>query len=1393
MTAGQDLVARGLDELGVGFGVFDAAQGLVFCNRSFQALRGYPDELCTPGTSLARMLRFNAERGDFGPGDVEAQVAERLREITQSDEREIEREMSDGQILNIRYRHLEGGGVMVAYEDKTEERRAQLALTRSEERYALVSEAAEEAIYEWDIANDRFFASPRLRDFVGADCKPSGERAWLWKDGVHPEDLERYSRTLDQHLSGDLPRWQCEYRYRNAAGDYRWISDHGTSIRDDEGRAVRMVAAVRDVTERVEREAALAASEERYQLVTQATSDGIYDWNVPGDALFVSDRLRELFGLSRQTLESKAWAAAIHPDDREAYIATVRSHFKGETENLNCEYRIAGSEGGYRWVRDHGIGVRAADGKVVRLVGAVRDITDIRAAEEALDQARQRLLDSLETISDGYLLVDAQDRIQLWNRRYLEIFGSATAADITEIATKGRPFLDMIRLGYENGMFKPHPGGVEDWLAERRKARERRMSDGGRVSVYSDITEFKRRETDLEAARARFEDAIEAMSSGFALFDAEDRIVVCNTKYRDYFPELADMVAPGTPFADIIRAGVDRGLFPLALGREEDWLTELRQRRATARGVREQQLEGGLWLQVSDHRTKDGGIVSIYTDVTELKNREAELRRQSAILEATLENMDQGISMVNENLETIAFNRKFLELLQLPPERFAQGFHMREAFRYNAERGEYGPGDIAAQIQARLELAAKFEPHHFQRVRPDGTVIEVRGIPLPDKRGLVATYTDVTEASRVQKELEDSRERYQLALSGANDGIWDWDLRGGRVFASDRLKSLIGLKIEGNIAQPDEWQARIHPDDLEDFRAAMRGHLRGETPSYSCEFRVLDEANEERWVLHRGVGLRDESGRVYRMAGSIGDITQVKLAQEEMRVALVAAEAATQAKSQFLANMSHELRTPLNAVIGITEMLREDAEDLGYEDFEEPLSRIERAGKHLLHLINEVLDLSKIEAGRIDLHEEDIDLKTLIEDIVATTEPLARQNANTLVVKMAEDPGATRADLTRLRQIVLNLISNACKFTEQGEVVLSVDRRPGDDGERLEIAVTDSGIGISDEQMKRLFEEFSQADASTTRKYGGTGLGLAISRKLCRMMGGDISVESRPGVGSTFIVDLPYRPVGAQAAAADLRTATAAACAAAKRRGRVLVIDDDDTARALLARTLKAEGYDVITADGGVKGLELARAFMPSAITLDVNMPDRDGWDVLQDLKADEALRDIPVVMVTILEDRKQANALGASDFLTKPVSRKALGAVLDRLAPSVRQKDVLLVEDEESARLVIGKMMRDAGWTVEEAANGREALDRLAVFKPELVLLDLMMPEMDGFEFLAEAEKRDLLADIPVVVVTAADLSPEDHDRLRNGIGDIIRKTSIDLEELLPRIEKLTVQTRKD
>ena len=498
------------------------------------------------------------------------------------------------------------------------------------------------------------------------------------------------------------------------------------------------------------------------------------------------------------------------------------------------------------------------------------------------------------------------------------------------------------------------------------------------------------------------------------------------------------------------------------------------------------------------------------------------------------------------------------------------------------------------------------------------------------------------------------------------------------------------------------------------------------------------------------------------------------------------AEAANEAKSTFLANMSHELRTPLNAIIGYSEMLIEDAEDEN-EDFIPDLDKINGSGKHLLGLINDILDLSKVESGKMELFIEEFELSKILKEIEATIKPLVEKNNNKLKVEIESGIKTIKADITKIRQIVLNLLSNSSKFTKDGDIIFSIIKSTSMEN-AYDFVVSDSGIGMSQEQVDKVFKPFTQADEKTTRKFGGTGLGLTITKMFAEMMGGEINLKSKEGKGTTFTVTIPKVVKELKEDTSKLTTTIDT-----ENPYTILVIDDDDNAQDMMKKYLQKQSISILQAKSGEEGLKLALEHMPDAITLDVMMPEMDGWEVLSALQANDKIKNIPVIMLTMADEPDLGFSLGATDYLTKPVNWSQLSTILKKHQIQSNSESIMIVEDDEITRDMLRKSLESNNFKVKSAVNGKEALEKIKIAKPGLIILDLMMPEMDGFEFSEKLRENKDWLDIPVVVITAKDLTKEDHNRLKGNVEAIMQKGSYSKKELLAevgeRIKKLQTQ----
>ncbi len=663
----------------------------------------------------------------------------------------------------------------------------------------------------------------------------------------------------------------------------------------------------------------------------------------------------------------------------------------------------------------------------------------------------------------------------------------------------------------------------------------------------------------------------------------------------------------------------------------------------------------------------------------------------------------------------------------------------------------------------------------------------VRDVPV----GTQGIFRDVTEQRMAERQLAESKANTTALVENTGDSIWSVD-REHRLITFNSAFALAMEARTGREPAVGQLPADVfRASDAEWFEDVYDRALRGER---HVAVRTEEAEGQERFFEIYANPIQGDEG----IHGAVlfgKDVTPRVRAEEALRVAKDEAEAANKAKSDFLASMSHELRTPLNSIIGFTNILLKNRDGRLQDKDLSFLQRVLANGKHLLELINEVLDLAKVEAGRMELVIEDVDLAHLVTETVGQLEGQAKVKEGNvvLIADVPESAAAVETDSAKLKQVIINLVGNALKFTHEGSVTVRLELGP-DKRTPVAIAVQDTGIGIPRDRLDAIFEAFQQADAGTSRKYGGTGLGLALSRSICQLMGYDLMVDSEPGEGSTFTIVMGERakkparvedarepgPPEAQAALADEPPEADEAVAAppqASPRMRdftVLVVDDERDSRDLMAHYLQEFGCEVVQATSGEEGLKAARAHMPDLITLDLMMPGMTGWEVLKQLKGDPELRRIPVVVVSIVAGEGRGRLLGAVDLITKPFEREDLLRVLWRNLVRKRGGRVLVVDDEDAMREMLSGYLAGLGLEVATAADGEEALEAVRREAPDAVLLDLLMPVMDGMTFLRKLRANPAHGGLPVLVLTAKKLTRQERKDLGDMASGVLTKDDV-------------------
>ncbi len=1068
--------------------------------------------------------------------------------------------------------------------------------------------------------------------------------------------------------------------------------------------------------------------------------------------------------------------------------------------------------------------IRLARGSQVRLVeGSTVEVQEAKAEAEAL-KARYTL--AIEAATEVIYDWDARTNRTSFSTRGFEVFGHAgyETGEVDprswfdyihpEDAPRYRKSL-VAHLKNETKVFRCDyrvrtATGDYIWIRDRGLAQRdpagrairlagamgditalKRATEEAEKLVENRTVELRRAGEAAEVMRARLIDAIESIPEGFAFFAKDRRLLFFNKSFHDFYPGIGQSIRPGLQFRDFL-AVVAPFWVGNAPGKRREWIRErlatFDQYDRTMIG----QISDGRWVRVSRHPTAEGGAVTLIADITEIKRQEAELAERTAQLRVTIDHLTPAISLIDRDLNVAVANDRIYDVLELPRERFKFPIPVAEVFRFNAERGEYGPGDPETQVAQRLAAFREFKPHRFERTRPDGRVIEVHGTPIHGG-GMVTTYTDITERKRAEAALAASERKIRRILETSNEGFWVANTERITIEVNDALCQILGRPRENIIGRSifDFVDTKNRQIFLEQ---AVRRRGLGESSSYEIELARPDGSNVPCHI--NATPIRDESGAQTGSFAMVTDITERKKAERDLVAAKEQAEAASQAKAAFLATMSHEIRTPMNGVIGMVDLLRRTKLN---DDQQQMIGTIRESAFALLTIINDILDISKIDAGKLDLERLPFSVRDVVEGVGELLATNARKKGIPLVTYIDPNiPDGVLGDQVRLRQILFNLTGNAVKFTETGHVLIAAYRAPGrDEGmSMVRFQVDDSGIGIPESARKELFKEFSQVETSTARRFGGTGLGLAICQRLVRIMGGAIEVESEPGQGSTFsfTVGFPLAPAGAiKSDGLDLSgiRVLMVTLRVAKRhmigqylvhwKAETVVENDIDRAREVaLAAAAEGRPFDVV-ALGSAWSIERRARVIDSFVAI----------DSLKDVRfilfaTDRSLAERKPLRNAIYVDANpvrrasfiRAVAVAAGRASPDVEYTEEENILPDAQAPSVAEamaegRLILVAEDNLTNRDVIHRQLEMLGYAADFANDGVEALKALDAKPYALLLTDCHMPNMDGFELtkILRAREAGTADHLPIIAITASVMKVEVERCYESGMSDFLPK----------------------
>jgi PAS domain S-box-containing protein len=1280
-----------------------------------------------------------------------------------------------------------------------EEKNAALyqSMSESEARYRILSEQSLLGVYV--IQDGRFrYANPAFARMLGYEAEEMIERIDPF-DIVFSADREKLAHALRSRLSGDNDPNSRVFRGVRKDGTICHVESFGTRVTYNDRPAV--LGTLLDITERKQADEERRKIEERFQLVAQATNDAVWDWDLATNDVWWNEGVTTLFGYDVEQVgpSMSKWFENVHPEDRERVASSAREVINSDGRIWTSEYRYRRADGSYAFVMDRGYVMRDEEGRPVRMVGAMADLTERRMAEEILRTSEERFSKAFHSNPASMSILTAREGIYIdVNEAFTRSTGFrredllGRSAEDVGIWADGESRQRVLRLIREQGFvrdldvrFRRKSGELMDGLFSAEKIRI-----GGKTCVLStsiDITEQKRAQEALRRSEEYFRSLIENAQDVTSIVNKQGTIVYTSPSVErvlGYKPE--ELIGQGA--FDLLHpddlAGVTQ-LFNSTVGNHGSVeKAEYRYRH-----------KDGSWrvMEAIGNNLFDnpavGGAVINSRDVTERKQAEDALKEREEWFKEIFDGSRDAIFLVGEDARFVEVNRSACELtgysreellsMSIPDLHETKDLHAFHTYFDSILSGQ----EITTEAMIRHRSGKKI-PAEFSNRR-----MIFRGKPV-----VHTTARDITERKQAEENIRQSEERYRSLFESNPLPAWVFDVETFRFFAvNDAALQHYGytreefLSMKSTDIRPPEDVSR-YMDNVE--------ALRDKSGSAGVwKHRKRDGSLIDVEITTQALRFEERAAKLVIAK----DITERKQAEDAMIRAKEAAEAANRAKSEFLANMSHEIRTPMNGIIGMTELLSDTPLDGEQREY---LEMVRLSADSLLEIINDILDFSKIEAGKFKLDSSPFSLEDTLGDTMKTFAPRAHEKGIELILHIApQTPDSLTGDAVRLRQIIVNMMGNAVKFTESGEVALRVEVESQTEEEALlHFSVRDTGIGIPPEKQRLIFEAFTQADASTTRKFGGTGLGLAISSRLVELMGGTIRVESEEGRGSAFHFTARF---GVNQSTLQPDSALAGLSA--------LIVDDNQTCLSIMAESLDYWGASVALARGAAEALKETMQARGEGRSYDVaivdaGMPGIDGLTLISLLKENPQTVGSAILLVSAVKGHL-VGAIENDPFigcqLIKPVKPAELKAALLRMAnardarrekaPLVAKRTlltaqrplrVLLAEDNPVNRHLAVRLLEKYGHRVVVANNGREAVEAFERAPFDLILMDVQMPEMSGLEAAAVIRSRESPSGrIPIIAMTAYAMKGDRERCLEAGMDDYVSKP-VRAEELFRAIE---------